>query len=165
MRGQRAVRSAAAGVILLVVVPCASGCGAEGATTAPPPIGTFTPARRAHGTHGTDGCPLTIDGVRADIETTGRGSTVTLTASPDELMLLRARAHAVTGAAGGVLEACPCAAGGDAGAAPAAEVSVEDIEGGARIVVAARDPSDARTLGKLVRSQLALVHGGDCEAP
>jgi hypothetical protein len=131
--------------------------GAEGVGIVAPP------ARRAHGV---DACPLTIEGVRADIETTGRGSTVTLTASPDQLMLLRARAHAVTNAPGGMLAACPCAASsGEAGPPPAADVSVEDIEGGTRILEAARDPSDAHALGKLVRTQLALVHGGECASP
>lgn len=147
---------AAACVLLL-----ASACGAEG-VTAPAPVGTVAPSRTARGQ---DTCPLTVEGVRADIETTGRGSTVTLMASPDQLMLLRARAHAMADSGEGMLAACPCSAAGDAGTPPPSDVNVEDVEGGTRIVVAARDPSDSRALGRLVRTQLALVHGGDCAGP
>ena len=135
-----------------------AACGAE-TGNAPVPSRAIVPGRAAR--HA-DACPLTVDGVSADIETTGRGSTVTLFASPDQLLLLRARAHAIADSEGGILAACPCGATGDAGASPASDVSVEDVEGGARIVVAARDPSDSHGLGKLVRTQLALVHGGDC---
>ena len=146
------VLSAGAAVLLL------AGCGAE-AASAPAPAGAVVPDRRH-----ADACPLTIDGVRADIETTGRGSTVTLSASPDQLLLLRARAHALADTQGGILGACPCGATA-AGPAPASDVSIEDVEGGAKIVVAARDPSDSQALGKIVRTQLALVHGGDCPLP
>lgn len=135
-----------------------ASCGADVAGSSAP-VAAPLPGRA---THHIDSCPLTVDGVRADIETTGRGSTVTLMASPDQLMLLRARAHAVTDAPGGLLVACPCGAAAEAGAPPPSDVSVDDVEGGTRIVVAARDPSDSQALGKLVRTQLALVHGGDC---
>lgn len=107
-------------------------------------------------------CPLTIEGVSADIEHTGGGAAITLTAPPDQLMLLRARAHGVTDVAGGLLGACPCGAAADGGAPPPMQTTVDDIEGGTRITETARDPDDARALRALLRTQLGRVHGGDC---
>ena len=111
-----------------------------------------------------DNCPLTVDGVRADIETTGRGVAIELSAAPDQLLLLRARAGAAARGAGGILSACPCGAG-DAGGPPASKMTLEDFEGGTRLTVSALDPADVRALAAQVRAQLGLVHGGECPKP
>jgi hypothetical protein len=139
----------------------AAACGGHDAGWPSPIVAEPTAAAP----HRPDTCPLNIEGVSADIETTGRGVTVSLSASPDQLMLLRARAAAATGLPGGLLAACPCGSLPEGGAAPAAQVSLEDFEGGTRIIISARDPADAKPLAGQVRSQLALVHAGECPRP
>ncbi len=116
----------------------------------------------AAGTHRPDACPLTIDGARADIEATGRGIAINLTVGPDQVMLLRARAKDVATSDGGIYKACACGASEDNVALPASDVTVDDTEGGSRIVVSARDPSDAPALTRRLRMQLSRVRGGDC---
>jgi hypothetical protein len=131
-----------------------------------------------------DACPLTLEGVRADIETTGRGVTITLASGPDQLMLLRARSRDVATMDGGLLAACPCPsaspmapspavasadaspdARASANALPSADVAVEDTDAGVRIILTARDPSDAPRLANQVRRQLTLVHASECPKP
>jgi hypothetical protein len=112
-----------------------------------------------------DACPLTIAGARADIENSGSGLTITVSAAADQLLLLRARAHALPDVQGGLAAACPCALTGESASAPPAEVSVDDLEGGVRLVVTAKDPADTATLRSSLRGQLSRVHGGDCSAP
>lgn len=157
---------------LAALAAVALGAAACATTNAPPqaPIeyGALSPA-----TSTPDACPLTIDRVRAVIEKTGRGATITLTAPPDQLMLLRARARGVPDT-GGILAACPCGtpagaaegadggAAADAGAPPPMSTHVDDIEGGARITVTATDPAASHAVRALLRSQLGRVHAGDC---
>ena len=141
------------GLLLLL-----AGCGGQDATSSMLMV-ALPPAA---GTHRPDACPLTIDGVRADIETTGRGVTINLIAQPDQIMLLRARAKDVATSEGGIYKACACGLSSDTLALPPSDVSVDDTEGGARIVVAARDPNDAPALTSRLRTQLSRVHGGDC---
>lgn len=143
---------AVAGVLLL------ASCGGQDATSSMLMV-ALPPAA---GTHRPDACPLTIDGVRADIETTGRGVAINLTAQPDQIMLLRARAKDVVTSDGGLYKACACGASDDGVALPPSDVTVDDTDYGSRIVVAARDPSDAPTLARRLRAQLSRVHGGDC---
>lgn len=143
---------------LLLLPQMGSGCGGESATSSMLMV-ALPPAA---GTHRPDACPLTIDGVRADIETTGRGVTINLTAQPDQIMLLRARAKDVASSEGGLYKACSCGASSDAVSLPPSDVNVDDTEGGTRIVVAARDPNDAPALASRLRIQLSRVHGGDC---
>lgn len=118
------------------------------------------PSRR----HGSDACPLTISGARADMENSGSGLTITVSAAPDQLLLLRARAHALPDVQGGILSACPCGLAGDP-SAPPSDISVDDLEGGVKLVVTAKDPADTATLRSALRGQLSRVHGGDCSAP
>jgi hypothetical protein len=120
------------------------------------------PARK-HST-GSDACPLTIAGARADIENSGSGLTITVSAAADQLLLLRARAHALPDVQGGLAAACPCALSGEA-TAPPADISVDDLESGVRLVVTAKDPADTANLRSALRGQLSRVHGGDCSAP
>lgn len=115
--------------------------------------------------HAADACPLTISGARADIENSGSGLTITVSAAPDQLLLLRARAHALPDVQGGILAACPCGLAGETTTAPPADVSVDDLEGGVRVVVTAKDPADTAALRSALRGQLSRVHGGDCSAP
>lgn len=118
--------------------------------------------------HAADSCPLTISGARADIENSGSGLSITISAAPDQLLLLRARAHALPDLQGGLLAACPCAGGAAADGTPVgppADVNVDDLEGGVRLVVTAKDPADTAALRSALRGQLARVHGGDCSAP
>jgi hypothetical protein len=112
-----------------------------------------------------DACPLTISGARADIENSGSGLTITVSAAADQLLLLRARAHALPDVQGGIAAACPCALTGEATSAPPADISVDDLEGGVRLVVTAKDPVDTANLRSALRGQLSRVHGGDCSAP
>lgn len=113
----------------------------------------------------TDACPLTISGARADIENSGSGLTITVSAAPDQLLLLRARAHALPDVQGGILAACPCGLAGEAPSVPPADLSVDDLESGVRLVVTAKDPADTAALRSALRGQLSRVHGGDCSAP
>ncbi|HTQ46261.1 MAG TPA: hypothetical protein VMI75_26075 [Polyangiaceae bacterium] len=121
------------------------------------------PARKH--SNGSDSCPLTISGARADIENSGSGLTITVSAAADQLLLLRARAHALPDVHGGLAAACPCALTGEAASAPPADISVDDLEGGVRLVVTAKDPADTANLRSALRGQLSRVHGGDCSAP
>jgi hypothetical protein len=148
------VRTLSSAALWVVLAACGGAVPATPVPAAPAPS-----AQRA----APDACPLTVDGVRANIESTGRGVAVTLTAAPDQLMLLRARAHAVADLDGGLLAACPCGAPPPT-APPASTVTVDDLEGGARVEVSAKDPTDARALRQLVRTHLGLVHGGGCPA-
>jgi hypothetical protein len=150
----RTLSSAALWVVL-------GACGGELPATPVPAVPASSAQHAASGAP--DACPLTVDGVRANIESTGRGVAVTLTAAPDQVMLLRARAHAVADLEGGLLAACPCGAPPPS-SAPASTVTVDDLEGGARVEVDAKDPTDARALRQLVRTHLGLVHGGGCPA-
>jgi hypothetical protein len=143
--------------VLVLLAACASSTGAGTPLPYTSGLGPLAVAPPAN-----ESCPLAIEGVSADIEHTGRGATVKLTAPPDQVMLLRARARSVTDAEGGLLGACPCAATADAGAPPLMETTVDDIEGGTRITETARDPDDARALRAILRTQLGRVHGGDC---
>src|SRR5581483_8716923 len=100
--------------VLVLVAACTplvlvAACTPSPGTGAPPPYATG-PAPRAAASAPADACPLTVEGVSADIEHTGRGATVTLVGPPDQLMLLRARARGVGDVDGGLLAACPCAA-------------------------------------------------------
>jgi len=115
--------------------------------------------------NGSDACPLTISGARADIENSGSGLTITVTSAADQLLLLRARAHALPDVHVGLAAACPCALPAEGGGAPPADVSVDDLEGGVRLVVTAKDPADTANLRSALRGQLSRVHGGDCSAP
>jgi hypothetical protein len=117
------------------------------------------PARK----HGSDACPLTIAGARADIENSGSGLTITVSAQADQLLLLRARAHALPDVQGGIAGACPCSLAGES--APPADITVDDLESGVRLVVTAKDPADTANLRSALRGQLSRVHGGDCSAP
>jgi hypothetical protein len=122
--------------------------------------GHMPPRRRSTAT---DACPLTIAGARADIENSGSGLTITVSAAADQLLLLKARAHALPDVQGGLAAACPCALAGES--APPADVSVDDLESGVRLVVTAKDPADTANLRSALRGQLSRVHGGDCSAP
>jgi hypothetical protein len=126
-------------------------------------VGRMPPTHRH--SSGSDSCPLTIAGARADIENSGSGLTITVSAAADQLLLLRARAHALPDVQGGISRACPCALTGEAPSAPPADISVDDLEGGVRLVVTAKDPADTANLRSALRGQLSRVHGGDCSAP
>lgn len=160
-------------IAALAAVAMGAACATTNAPAqAPIEYGTLSPASNAP-----DACPLTIDRVRAVIEKTDRGATITLTAPPDQVMLLRARARGVPDA-GGILAACPCgppaeageagdaggdaAAPADAGALPPMDTRVDDVEGGARITVIAADPAASHAVRALLHSQLGRVHAGDC---
>jgi len=156
-------------IAALAAVALGAACAETNAPPqAPVEYGALSPATAAP-----DACPLTIDRVRAVIEKTGRGATITLTAPPDQVMLLRARARGVPDT-GGILAACPCgtpggaseaadgAAAAVAGAPPPMTTRVDDIEGGARITVTATDPAGSHAVRALLRSQLGRVHAGDC---
>lgn len=129
-----------------------------------PPSDVVVARMPAH-KHSTDACPLTIAGARADMENSGSGLTITVSAAPDQLLLLRARAHALPDVQGGIGAACPCGLTGETTTAPPAEISVDDLEGGVRLVVTAKDPADTPALRSALRAQLSRVHGGDCSAP
>ncbi len=122
-------------------------------------------ARMPSRKHGTDACPLTISGARADIENSGSGLTITVLAAPDQLLLLRARAHALPDVQGGLVAACPCGLAGESASVPPSDTSVDDLEGGVKLVVTAKDPADTAALRSALRGQLSRVHGGDCSAP
>lgn len=115
--------------------------------------------------HAADACPLTISGARADIENSGSGLTITISAGADQLLLLRARAHALPDVQGGLVAACPCGLAGETTTTPPSDISVDDLEGGVRLVVTAKDPADTAALRSALRGQLSRVHGGDCSAP
>jgi hypothetical protein len=124
-------------------------------------VATRMPARKRTA----DACPLSISGARADIENSGSGLTITISAAPDQLLLLRARAHALPDVQGGLQAACPCGLTGETTTTPPADISVDDLEGGVRLVVTAKDPADTAALRSALRAQLSRVHGGDCSAP
>jgi hypothetical protein len=128
-----------------------------------PPSDTVVSHLPAHKQRGSDACPLTIAGARADIENSGSGLTITVSAAADQLLLLRARAHALPDVQGGLAAACPCGLAGES--TPPADVSVDDLESGVRLVVTAKDPADTANLRSALRGQLSRVHGGDCSAP
>jgi hypothetical protein len=144
----------------------AGACGGAPATldvlpSEPPSdvVVSHMPARK----RSTDACPLTIAGARADIENSGSGLTITVSAAADQLLLLKARAHALPDVQGGLAAACPCGLAGES--IPPADIGVEDLDTGVRLVVTAKDPAETANLRNALRGQLSRVHGGDCSAP
>jgi len=132
-------------------------------------------------------CPMAVPGTQVAVAETRDGEAVTFTTSPDRAGDLRTRVHAMADMhnrhhqGGGGMEgmhggmhhggtmdggSMGSPVGGDAMAMmpPPSRASVEDVEGGARIVVTPNDPGDLDRLRSAVRMHAEhMRESGTCE--
>ena len=117
-------------------------------------------------------CPMAVPGTQLAATDTEDGEAVTFTTSPDQASELRARVHAMAdmhnrhhqaGATDGMHGGMPhggAMGGGSMGSGgggpmgmmpPPSRAAVEDVVGGARLVVTPNDPADLEALRSAVR--------------
>jgi hypothetical protein len=118
-------------------------------------------------------CPAMVPGVSISAEDAPMGATVTFTAPPAQVEDLRARVRRMAEMhehMAGMRERQPVGGREHRGPMggtmmtplPPADVSVEEIEGGSRIVLAARDPADVEALRAGVRRHVERMRDGGC---
>jgi hypothetical protein len=117
-------------------------------------------------------CPLGVEGARIDAIDTPTGADVTITTTPEHLADLRRRgddaaklygvgAHKGLGHNGQHLGAQ--SHGLRLTDLPALSASVEDIENGVRLHLAARLPSDAEELRSRLHERVEIIRRGPCD--
>lgn len=118
-----------------------------------------------------DVCPMAVPGVQLSAADTQDGEAVTFTTSADRMADLRARVHAMAdmhnrhhqageggmhhGNHGDAMGGGSTGSGGDSHAMmmpPPSRAAVEDVAGGARLVVTPNDPADLEPLRAAVRT-------------
>ncbi len=115
-------------------------------------------------------CPMAVPGTQLAVADTPEGEAVTFTTAPDRAAELRGRVHAMAdmhnshhqgggmeGMHGGMQHGGMMGGGSmgstgrDAMMPPPSRAAVEDVEGGARLVVTPNDPADLERLRSTVR--------------
>ncbi len=136
-----------------------------------------------------EACPMAVPGTRVAAADTPGGESVTFTTTPDRAADLRARVHAMVdmhnrhgegggkegmrdGMHGGMMmgggSMGPSGAGADQMSMmpPPSRAAVEDVEGGARIVVTPNDPADLDRLRSAVLMHAQhMQESGTCGMP
>lgn len=182
-------------VALALSAAVVSGCAKHGAEDQRPVSGGTPPTTATGATTTTttsgaamSGCPMAVAGVTTAVTDVERGVAITITASPEGVAEVRARAHRM-GEGGGMMTACPCnmaiADGGmmggmmhghmgaDAGmhmgagtpgmmATSRADTRVEDVDRGVRIILLARDANDVPALREHARMHVDHMEAGGC---
>jgi hypothetical protein len=125
-------------------------------------------------------CPMAIPGTQLMVADTPDGESVTFTTSPDRAAELRRRVHAMADMHnshhhGGGMEgmhhggtmgggSMASTGGGDTMMPPPSRAAVEDVDGGARLVVTPNDPADLDRLRSTVRMHAEhMRQTGTCE--
>ncbi len=166
------------------------GCMAGHAASNPPatsPAQAGSAAPRGMESTPMEACPMAVPGTQVAVTETRDGEAVTFTTSPDQAGELRARVHAMAdmhnrhhqdgrgmemhggmhhGSMMGGGSMGSSGGGGDAMAMmpPPSRAAVEDVEGGARLVVTPNDPADLDRLRSTVRMHAERMRQtGTCE--
>lgn len=168
-------------------IACMGGGHAETRQPAPPPsqAATAPPANMEGMPPGA--CPMAVPGTQLAAAETRDGEAVTFTTTPDRAAELRTRVRAMAemhnrhhqggdgmgGMHGGLHHgemmgggSMGSSGGGDAMAMmpPPSRAAVEDVEGGARLIVTPNDPSDLDRLRSAVRMHAEhMQQSGTCE--
>lgn len=136
------------------------------------------------------GCPMLMAGATATVTDLDRGVAVTYTASPEGVAALRDHVRQMAQMRERMTAGCPCRSMmGDGGAAmqammqrmmgdagmpmqgmaqmqgmgmPPADVRVEDVDGGARVIFTAKDVADVPRLRAHVRLHAEHMRAGGC---
>lgn len=163
-------------------------CMGGHAASSPGPS-TAQAARNAPGGMGgmpTSACPMAVPGTQVAVADTADGEAVTFTTAPDQAAELRSRVHAMAdmhnshhqggGMEGmhggmqhnGMMGGGSMGSSGGGGAMPMmpppSRAAVEDVEGGARLVVTPSDPADLDRLRSTVRMHVEhMRQTGTCE--
>ncbi len=179
-------------ILSLVVSAAATGCmagmaghGAHAEATATPHPAETAPTGMS--AMSMQNCPMSVPGTQVAAADIPDGESITFTTSPDRAADLRARVHAMADMhnrhhQGGGMEEMHggmqhggMMGGGSMGSSsagadqmammpPPSRASVEDVEGGARIVVTPNDPADLDRLRSAVRMHAQHMRdGGQCE--
>lgn len=135
-------------------------------------------------------CPMGLPGASTTVTDVDRGVALTITAPADQLGTLRARAErmAESARAMGAMGSCSCPMMGDGGmmggmmshgadagvrmpgmgggmhgmmAMPPSDMRVDDVDGGVRITLTARDPKDVAGLREHARMHTEHMKSGD----
>ncbi len=175
-------------LVMLAVAFAASatGCMAGMAGHAAPPPAAAPKAREASGGMGAmpmEQCPMAVPGTQVAAADTPDGESITFTTSPDRAAELRTRVHAMAdmhnrhhqGVATSEMQAMQHAETMGSGTAepdgtehtgmmPApSRAVVEDVEGGARLVVTPTDPASLDQLRSTVRTHAQhMQESGTC---
>jgi hypothetical protein len=154
----------------------AAGCMAHGAQTPPP--AAASQAVGAPAGMSMQNCPMAVPGTQVSVADTPDGEAITFTTSPDHASDLRDRVHAMAdmhnrhhqgdGMEGmhGVMQHGHMMGGGEhmTMMPPPSRAAVEDVDGGARIVVSPTDPADVDRLRSAVRAHAEhMRESGTCE--
>ena len=163
-----------------IAVVAAAGCMA-GHVAHAPAAAASSQAQQSPGEMGAmsmQNCPMVVPGTQVSAADTSNGESITFTTSPDHAADLRARVHAMAdmhnrhhqgeGMEGmhGDMQHGQMMAGGEhmAMMPPPSHAAVEDIEGGARIVVTPNDPADLERLRSAVGMHAEhMRESGTCE--
>lgn len=161
---------------------CSHGSSAEHTATAAPPrpaeaqAQPGTPAQQGMGMTGV--CPMTVPGTQVSASDTTTGEALTFTtSSPDRVDELRSSVRAMADMhnrhhASGQMGAQPYQGMGSGSAAdpsmrmahmpPPSTASVEDTDGGARLVVTPKDSAQLPQLQSAMRAHADMMQQGHC---
>ena len=163
-------------IVVIAATGCMAGHGAAPPATAAPSQAQQSP--EAMGAMSMQSCPMAIPGTQVSAAETSNGESVTFTTSPDHAADLRERVHAMAdmhnhhhqgdGMEGmhGDMQHGDMMASGEhmAMMPPPSRAVVEDVEGGARIVVTPNDPADLERLRSTVRMHAEhMQKSGTCQ--
>lgn len=161
----------------------ATGCMAGHAAQTPPPPTAPQAAEAAPGGMGgmaMQNCPMAVPGTQVSTADTQDGESITFTTSPEHAAELRARVHAMAdmhnrhhqgegmqGTHGDMGHGDMMGSGGSEHMAmmpPPSRAAVEDLDGGARIVVTPTAPADLDRLRSSVRAHAGhMQESGTCD--
>lgn len=159
----------AGSVLVAAIAAAGAACAGPRASQAPP-----APPAQADASHdanpmGAMGmerhCPMAVPGTQVVADDTPDGEAITFTTSSDRVAELRSRVHAMAELhnrrmqAGGMGSTGSGSASAEQGPMqlprpempPPSRATVEDVDGGARVVVTPNDPSDAGQLRTVLR--------------
>lgn len=176
--------------VVVAVTGCMAGMAGHAAQPPPPtpaPQATETAAPGGMAAMDMQACPMSVPGTQVAAAETPDGESITFTTSPNWAADLRARVHGMADVhnrhhQGGGMEGTnggmqhegmmgggsmgPSGAGADQMAMmpPPSRATVEDVEGGALIVVTPNDPADLDRLRSAVRMHAEhMQQTGACE--
>jgi len=120
-------------------------------------------------------CPMMAPGATSTAVDTDQGVAITFTAAPEAVASLRAHVHRMAERQGTMMAGCSCRMMmGDAGRPmagmtmmqgmrmPPADVRVDDVDGGVRLTLTARDPADAPALRAHAHMHVDHMKAGGC---
>lgn len=159
----------------VVSTACMAGHAAHVTAAAASPQPQQSPA--VMGSMSMQSCPMAIPGTQVSAADTPNGESITFTTSPDQAADLRARVAAMAdmhnrhhgdgmGSMHGDMKHGQMMGGGEhmGMMPPPSHAAVEDVEGGARIVVTPNDPADLDGLRSTVRIHAEhMQKSGTCE--